>query len=481
MQKIITNFISNQLFWATNILHFGSSLQNKKFNDIDLIVISERHSSFVKETTLYEGIMFEVFIFPKKKIFQILEVNKKVGVYHKIIEEGLILRDKDDLLINLKKKIKIIDSFPVLKKYELQHNIRSTVKEIFLTEKGLEKEVLINDLLKLIIDLKLLSYDWNIYEQTKHKLRRINDLYPDFISKFYDLKKRYLITLNKNDLIKGINDELLPINSFLNQSSYSSSYHLNFPDKDLIVFLKNISYDEFLPIFNFLSNRFNFCYSFSVKNNYSLLEKGIYIKLNSINKEQLLKINEYFNRFVKTHPEVLINYPYQLNVSSYLGLYKNEDINDVENVLSLLYSVIKNDIFNEKKMVLKFLNYILGNYIFYSERELLIEDLKEYGNFFGHNFIDDSYDRILFNKVFNFSFSKYDAIQKNIISIYQHCIYKWDFNLLPDDSINSVIKKNNFMNLENRENIFMFAANLFSLSDYDTIFIFHLIGKLITN
>ena len=49
LKRIINNFLSEFYPNTSNILHFGSSRYDDKYNDIDLLILSNKSSNFTKE------------------------------------------------------------------------------------------------------------------------------------------------------------------------------------------------------------------------------------------------------------------------------------------------------------------------------------------------------------------------------------------------------------------------------------------------
>ncbi|MGG8496978.1 hypothetical protein ACQY1Q_11205 [Tenacibaculum sp. TC6] len=484
MKSIITNFISDYFPDSPNILHFGSSLTNETFNDIDLLIISNKNSFFTKEVINYKNQIFELIILPKIKASQILEVNKKSGIYNQIIKEGKILVDNDGFLCSLKQKInQETSSYFLLRKYGYEQNIKNLLITLKNNQNKFEKDILVNDIIKLIIDLKLLEFDnLSFFEQTKHKIIEINKYSPLFIEKLVIIKNKYLENNSFENFIFSINN-FIPIKSIIEKTTYSNQLILNKAPNDLVIFFKNFKPNTLKKFMFWLQNMNLKFFNFNIYNSFFDLEKGTYIIIrlenSTIKKNRfILQLDNFFSFTYKTDSDLFIKYPYLLDIYSFLGVSQKESSS-----IEYFFSQTSNKIFfepelKETKLIFNYIFLILKCYLFKLKKDDLKNDLSLYGNFLGQSFKNDTIKKDLFNKLYHYDYSNFQNFKDVIYSFFYESIKKWDYNYLPKSKLNNV-EIGEFMELESRINIIIFASNFFSISNEYLVFIFHTLGEML--
>ena len=321
LKRIINNLLSEFFPNTSNILHFGSSRYDDKYNDIDLLILSNKSSNFTKEIITYNKKSFELIIIPKQKVFEVLELDKLFGVYLSVIEEGEILIDKDGFFKNLKELIskKKLAPSPLLKKYFLENEIKNSldsIKNEILLE---ERDLLFSDLINKLIDLRLIEFNITSSKKMKHRLTNIKKHDPKFLKNLIAVKKSYMSSVTYPILIQSL-DCLIPIKNFLNRDFYSNQYILNSINKYSVLFLSKDLKDDFIiqHIFKLTKkySKESFFYKIG-QNDKSLMEKGWYIIFEGFQKENL---KSFFNDLTKTlyqeglQGNVILNFPYQLDI-----------------------------------------------------------------------------------------------------------------------------------------------------------------------
>lgn len=495
LHKPIQRFIKEFFPKAPNILLFGSSIHSKEFNDIDLLILSPDVSTFTREFFTYENLCYEVLIIPKNKIYSVIELDKEYGIYISIIDNGKIIKDKNGKLREIKTLIKNrqLKSSLLLRKYNLEYDLKQSFNYLRLAKTIEHKEIVFNTIIDNIIDLKLLEQGITSAKKTHHKLKKITEIDPNFLSELLSIKKKYLHDLLWNNLIASL-DAIIPIHSILKLSFYSNKYILNETyDNELVVHvnLKKLSennnfLETIVPLLNSLS--IQDYYFFEIKNpSITLLEKGFYIVVSG-DKTELKKIVLLLNQILNKSKfsNVAFTYPYQLNIRSFFGLFDELEYARTSNILKKVSYFLKDNSFKADTNVFWFTNIFVGSYINCNLKiNEFKKDILEVGRLLGYSFLTtdnegNNIKKYLFNRsdiYFNENSMVTNVIQTTLINV----LREWDLEELPDSKINDLIGIVKIDSLKNRSQLFYLLSKVFMIDPSQLAYVFYAIGLLLEN
>lgn len=475
--KFIKTFFSD----ASNVLHFGSSLHSKRFKDIDLLILSNNHNSFVKELFLFEGLNYEVLIIPKTKIFQVIELDKLEGIYLQIIDSGKIIIDTDEKIKEIKFFIehnKIKPSL-ILKKIYIERQffeINSFIENI--NDCNFEKSIAFNDLIKIIIDLRLIDFKINNAYKLNHKLAYIKKFDLDFFNKLEIIKNNFYLKKNNFELKNEINN--LNLKFISNKEFGSTDYTLNnVYNNNFIVYVNEFDiFPEtiFDKLLHFLKELNSNIYTFIIeKKSQTLFEKGVYIVVCGKNKYLKDVVVTNLKKFIIKPKNGLIKYsiefPYFLDINNFLGIFKSKKIELIQKDFILISNLISS---NKKYNISNYFSLFIGGYI--------INDISIKDFIFDLQFVGKKNDKYfnnsdLFKKV-NFHAKEYQLI-KTISGNFKNVIKSWEIQKIPKCNFENIIHQIHFFKLVNRIEFITFSAKIFRITDYELIIIFHIIDNLL--
>lgn len=477
IKSFLNSFFKNE----TNVLHFGSSLKSKSFNDIDLVILSDNYSKFTKEIFSYNSLIFEVIIIPSQQIFQILELNKINGVYISVFEEGEIIEDKNGVIQEIKELIhkKKIQPSLILKTQLIENQIRVIFDQI-KTSNGLETEILLYNLFENLIDYRLLDFGVFNSLEVKYKYKEILKFDPDFIIHLTKIKNTYLSKKSYSHLLFDLKT-VIPIQKIQSKKYHSTKYELSaIYDNNLVIQIKGLNTIENFFVFTkeiIISLNVPF-YFFKIEKQSSFaLEDGFYIvlvapnkKLRSVYKSLCQTVNE------NAHYKIEITFPYQLKISAFLGVFNETEfkINELE-FIKISNFVIKNINNNSSELLLWYVNLFLGNQLF-NTKDLFAKNLLELGKFYGHNFLEDNENqkKLMYRKL-GFQ-NDNDSFEKNIKALYGQLVNGWDRQYLPESKVNFILEdKINGFHLKK------LIPYIFLINEKHLIYIFHIIGELLVD
>ncbi|WP_235820668.1 hypothetical protein, partial [Flavobacterium oreochromis] len=278
-----------------------------------------------------------------------------------------------------------------------------------------------------------------------------------------------------------------PIYNILNRPFYSNNYFLNDVYNDeIVIYIKteesNFEILKTTFLLELKKNNINDFFFYKIQE-HRVQEKGLYLVIFDSNKNIINNIIPIFNKLFSNN----ITFPYQLDISSLLGIFPKSEYKKCKPFLVELSSYLNENIISEDKIILLFLNVYIGSYIvsglskdyFVKRFELMLENFETLIGHKNHNvslFQEEIYKKHLIGSVF-----KEKQIEGNILKIYGDAMDNWDVSCLPDDEINSVLKSLDFNIIYTNSfyveyNFINMILNIFMINDFQKLYIFRTIA-----
>jgi len=482
--EAIIDFLDQKFNKEANILLFGSYTKSENYSDIDVLIISEIFTVFSKEKFKYKNENIEVFIFPKNNFYELIEKDKTYGIYISIIKEGIIVKDTDRFIEKIKKLIDFnkIKKSPFLKTRYLEDRIQSSIQTLRKTDDCNLKELVFGELNIFLIELRVLQMGVSEVKKIKKSYDFIKENDHQFVENLFFYKRKFIQTKNFNDYIKELSN-YFSIHNILSKESYSTNYYINEIYSDELVIYINLTKNDLSKlktglIKEFSTIEFDDFYFFTIQKG-KILENGTYLVL--IEEKERIKtvLIPLLNKFHNSN----ITFPYQIEIPSILGIYEKKNCSVIN---SLFIYLEKNK--NRINSALIFINIYIGAYLLLkASRESILKKtnliLLKYENIIKHEDLNISLFQLEIFQKHNESFFK-NNINTDLIECYENAVNNSNIDYLPNHSVNSVIKNIDteflFGESPNVEyNFFNMILNVFSYNDFQKLYIFHTIAKII--
>lgn len=491
VKKIINEFIEAKLKKEKNIIFFGSALESDLFSDIDLLVLSDKNVPYSKEQFPFKDAVFEVFSISKNNIFEIIEMDKPYGVIISIISNGEIIIDDNHFISDIKELIRSkqikVNSF--LKKNLIENRIHQNLKKISFSEDYYQKDLLINEINSDLIELRLLEFGVGEAKKSNFKYEKIKYHDYTFLKFCIDTKKAFLNNGSFENYINTLEGRL-PIRAIIDRKHYSNNFFLNEVYNDeLIVYIKTNKKDlkKNQALYSKALNKIEFeNYFFYEIQEGRIYESGLYLAIYEESEKLKSKIIPELNSL---HNESS-TFPYQLEMSSALGIYPKSEFNNCKSFLIEIYQLISQKEIAENQLPLLFMNLYIGSYIktglsveYFEKRfwamlenfEQLFKNKNQNISMFQEDIYKKQKDKFFKEKIY---------ISENVVDAYCKVIKKWDVNFLPAHSINDTLNQMDFNIIYKHQlyieyNFLNLIFDVFMFNNSHRLYIFHVIASFL--
>jgi predicted nucleotidyltransferase len=487
-EKLITAFLKENFKNETNILLFGSNKEEyNKNSDIDILIVSNHSTVFVKETYCYKNQLFDVIIIPIYEINSYLEKDKFVKVYVDILLKGKIIIDNNDILKNLIIKIKnsSIPENSYLRKIQIEKNISFFISKMSTSKNIYEAEIYFNKVSENIYIRRLLDFGICNIDSSKHLVNKIIDIDFYLVDAIYKLKKKLM---QFQDIILVINDlkKIINLNAIWNNEYYSNKFILSqIYENRIVVYVENNT-KNIQKIERFLKSKSIVYYRFSIDNNNIYKEGKYYVIMDNIDTIKSTFIPNLEEIFFKDENLIFndskIIFPFQIDIQVLLGITDKNIFIEVEK-LFLIINDLKSkkiddlifyvffEIINHIKLSLAVENLI---YIFAGKSSLLYNNVYQKESI---NCLIDLKNRYFDNKVF-LSDKEINEYREKIKTF--NSVFNEDIKLLKSQLIKV------FMLISKEDKLVIFGVtnlifDLFDVNDYKKPYIISIVKKIFKN
>ena len=490
LDLVINEFLKVFFENASNVIQFGSSLQEKKSKDIDLLVFQEDRTLFTKECFSYKGNKFDVITLPKARAYEIIEINKIYGIYTSVLLQGKIILDPDGFVLSLKKDIisQKNKTPPFLKYRELGFKIGSLYELLAESKDDDEKDYLFGHLLNYYLIIKLLDYHQKIFQSEKHRLRAIKKYEPLFFKEIWNLKKEYTSGNVILTEVKQFFKNKFPLLNPDKQAPYSNHHIFSNIIGEVVIQIRSESSKSIYlsEVYSFVKTKISkeFFLFHIEKNSLNFIENGYYLILEEPcveNKRNLLlSLAEMKGEFKKQYSFL---YPYQMSISSLIGISDKQFNMSFQSYFIKISSYMNEQAY--KNNVLLFLNSLFTNLLKYGyTKHQFILLLKQMGFILGNHFVkhDQPLDikKEVLQKVVVEKEKEMNYL-KLLKTLYFPFIKNWNVIYLPSSKINHFSFDIRLIPDSNKAYFVYFISKTFMIDTNNLILLLSKVGQLLEN